>query len=445
MAAGHGGAITIAEDRDHVSLRTGAADMTSRSEHRMLFVPADTTHALDGGFHSFSDVVVAGTLELRGNADLAVRGTLYVAQFGKVLARHANGVDGGAVLVSTRGSPVVLGRIDSSGQHAPGAGVRGGNGGLVDIRSSALQHALVPTLLTRGGNARTAMPVELGTGGTGWTIILHAGNGRLMIGGGAGQHAGVPPFFREGFPADLAPPSYAGFDLLPPAPFNMSSGDEARVAGVRTPLRKIDAQAGFTRGLLTSGGMGAFGEPAGAGGKGGDIHLTGSAAARITFRDIDIVTGADVESLHADIFLTDGIQHRYVGATGSMGGKGTAVAAASRHGGAGGAAGHVRLAGPVLLPAQTGSFRLWQINGFGQPNGPLRPLSSDIMFSTMFAIGHSVQVAGANGVKLYRLRLDSAGTGLAGGSGGIPGGSPSVFPGRFGIQGSSGNLTGLPK
>lgn len=441
-APGQGGPVTLAEDSAVVDGRIAPADLTQPAQNKMLFVAVGDTHSLAQGLNAFTDVMIAGTLIVQGPAELRVSGTLYVAQTGRILASDANGVDGGDLVVITRGSPVLLGLVDARGRHGAVAGQRGGRGGLIDIRSSALQNSLVPTVLTRGGNATSSAVPLTGTGGDGGKITLYAGAAHLYIGGGAGGTPG--PWFRSDFPGGKTPPDYIGFELPPPAPFNMSSGGATPMAGVRTPLVRHAPQPGFTRGLLTSGGMGAFGSPAGAGGKGGDIVIGGHANAHVTFRDIDIATGADIEALHADITLRDTQQHRYRAATGSLGGKGT-VTGPVRDGGAGGAAGAVTLAGPQLIPVNGAAASLAAIMGFGQPGGQLAPLTFDRETDPAFAIGRTVQMFDKSGNKLYRLRLDSAGTGLAGGSGGIPGGSPFVFPGRFGLQGASGPLTGLPR
>ena len=188
--------------------------------------------------------------------------------------------------------------------------------------------------------------------------------------------------------------------------------------------------------------MGAFGAPGGPGGPGGKISISGSGI--LTFRDIDLITGADIETVRADIFLSDDQQHSYFAATGSLGGKGTSAGSTGSDGGAGGVAGSINVTAQKLYPAPAFQNTLTFIVGYGKPGGQMIPRITDQFLSPGFEIGETRQIFAADGSKLYRLRLDTSGNALAGGSGGIPGGRPfGQFPGRFGSQGASGALTGL--
>jgi hypothetical protein len=303
----------------------------------------------------------------------------------------------------------------------------------------------VPTIITAGGNASSSGDPAGGLGGSGGNITLSGGNGHLFIGGGAGSTTvtSVPPQFRANFNLSLAPPPVTIGDYLPaPPPFNLTSvGTLTPVANVETHLQKLPSQLGFVRGFLTSGGMGGFGAaPVGSGGNGGTISLSSSASGIWSFRDLDIVTGADVESFQFKIFLTDALQHPYFGATGSQGGMGTVTGPSN--GGAGGAAGVLTCTfSGVLDPDVASSTVMNPIYGFGAPGSPFAPTPADSVLDPAYTLGNVNQVIGTDGSNLFRIRLDATGK-LAGGSGGVPGGSPSTFPGQFGTQGIGGTITG---
>ncbi|MBQ5946806.1 N-acetylmuramoyl-L-alanine amidase [Massilia sp. ST3] len=442
-AAGIGGPVKFATDPGLVATLLTAGELTASTANKLLFIPPGVTHHVGAGTEFFTDVIIAGTLVVEGPAELRVTGTFYLAPNGRILVSATNQFDGGGLTVRTLGSPIIQGLIDATGKHDAGVRFRGGDGGKVEFHSQAFQNLLLPTIITRGGNATTSVLPYTGTGGAGGSITIHSGSANLFVGGGNGPAFGVGPAFRDGITVTSLPPFYIGAELPPPPPFNLTSGGATPVAGQRTPLRALPTQTGFTRGLLTSGGMGAFGEPAGAGGAGGHITILGTGM--LTMRDIDLITGADVETVRGGVFLQDGVQHFYYAASGSLGGKATTTAAV-KDGGPGGAAGSISVQGVALFPLPAHAAALTGINGFGQPNGQPVPRTTDIPLSSVFRIGETRQVLAADGTKLYRLRIDSLGTGLAGGSGGMPGGSPFVlFPGRFGQQGQSGVLTGLPK
>jgi hypothetical protein len=274
---------------------------------------------------------------------------------------------------------------------------------------------------------------------------VSGGNGHLFIGGGAGNvtSTAVPPLFRSNFSLSLAPPPVILGDYLPaPPPFNLVSvGTLTPLANVESHLQKLPSQLGFTRGFLTSGGMGGFGAaPVGSGGSGGSISLSSSANGIWSFRDIDIITGADVESFKYTIFLTDGIQHPYFGATGSQGGMGTVTG--PTNGGTGGAAGPLSCSfSGTVDPDVAKSTVMNMIYGFGAPGSPFAPNPADDVLDPAYTLGNVNQVIGAGGSNLYRIRLDANGN-LAGGSGGVPGGSGLSFPGQFGTQGAGGKISG---
>lgn len=441
-AAGTGGPINFIESTKLPASLLPSGQLTQHSQNNLLFVADGTTYQLGAGAAHFTDVIIAGTLIINGSVNMSVTGSFYLAPSGRILVNATNMLDGGSLNVQMLGTPVLQGLIDATGKHGLG-GPRGGDGGQIEFHSAAFQSLLVPTLITRGGNATSSAVPYTGTGGSGGNITINGGSAHVFVGGGNGPAFSIGPAFRANITETALPPFYIGAELPPPPPFNVTSGGITPVAGQRTPLRKIPTQTGFTRGLLTSGGMGAFGDPAGAGGSGGHIIISGTGM--LTLRDVDLITGADIETVRGGVFLQDGIQHFYYAASGSLGGKAT-TAATIKDGGPGGAAGNITVQGVNLYPTPATAVVLSHINGFGQPSGPAIPHTTDVPLSSVFWIGDTREISSANGTKLYRLRIDSLGNGLAGGSGGMPGGSPFVlFPGRFGQQGASGVLNGLPK
>jgi hypothetical protein len=193
--------------------------------------------------------------------------------------------------------------------------------------------------------------------------------------------------------------------------------------------------------------MGGAGFPsAGAGGNSGNIAITANGL--VTFRDIDIITGADVENVFSDIFLRDDQLHRYCASTGSLGGRGNFAGATGGNGGAGGNAGSIALLGAFQLePAVGSTAKLSDIAGFnaGRPN-PEDNLMG-LCPGNAYVIGQTRQATASDGsTRLYRLRLELTGEFALGGSGGIPSGRPlGQFTGVFGAQGSSANILGLTK
>ncbi len=455
---GNGGAITYT---DNVANAGTAPTLSNYTDNTPLIVAAGQTRSLAGA-QVFTDAIVAGTLEVIGDLNLRLTGTLYLAPTGRI--KLQNGDNGGTFLLVSIGTPLVQGLIESIGKDGPSEPSPGGNGGRVTVTSASSGPVIVPTLITRGGDADTAS-AGIGKGGSGGPITVQAGTStQVFLGGGSGLRSGteaVPPF-RSGIASTLPlPPEHLGDRLPPPPPFNLASiGSDWRTAPPRIPLRTAGFQQGFTRGLLTSGGMGGAGtsgappNSGGPGGDGGAIILNVGPSGKITFRDTDIITGADVEMTYSDILLPESgpLYNTYFAASGSLGGKGAfSTTRNGGDGGPGGRAGDIRVTG-TLDPAPTtfapvgGPFDL-----FGNPNGGVigfnagpRPRITDDFFS--FIIGTTVEASNAarSPSILYRLRLDAAGNTL-GGSGGFPSGEISGgFPGLFGPYGNGGVLMGLP-
>jgi len=448
---GEGGSVSIREDVPAVAAVLGEDEMASESDNTPLLVNEGSNETLKPGM-SYTDAIIAGTLVIDSNSPspLPITGTVYLAPTGKILLNSA--LDGVALNLFTRGTPILQGLVDASGANA--ATDNGGRGGTVEITTANASILAVPTIITRGGDSATAAS----TGGAGGNVTIATTDGHLVFGGGVGPGTPRKPEIRDKLDpvtaATYAPPTYVGDSLPPPPPFNVGTGGVLPIAGQRLPALRLPGQIGFTRGILTSGGTGGFGSPMGGlGGAGGDIVVTIGEKGLITFRDIDLVTGADVESIFARIFLSDGAQHQYCAPTGSLGGKGSSIGFRGADGGGGGAAGSITF--PTSdhydsIPLD--STLIASIPGYGllpPLNVPLVPLITDINVNCAAPIRSSIgevrQIKGQGAEKLYRVRLTEKGT-LAGGSGGIPGGRPlpGQFPGFFGVQGEPGRVIGLP-
>jgi hypothetical protein len=448
---GNGGDVTWRESPTSVAQRLGTSVQKQHTENSLLVVPQGTTRTGITGLQQFSDVIIEGTLEVSSALDLRVKGTVYLGPTGRIIVR--NGFEGQNLAITTRGAPLVQGLIETAALEAT-SDQTGAAGGHVQVFAAAAGPHLIPTIITRGGDGDSADVVAgVGWGGNGGAVTIEIGDSHVFIGGGAGE-TGTPAMRTVADP-NFLPPDHVG-DFLPlPPPFNLGSiGLNRPATGQRVPLRKAASQLGFLRGILTSGGMGGTGiggttaQQAGApGGAGGSFTLNTGSTGRITFRDVDLITGADVEMVISEIFVPDAtsaIQLPYFAATGSLGGRGTIAGTSGGAGGAGGIAGAITVNG-TLSPVPSSIDLVGGVQGDGaiigfNSNG--RPFQSDDPF-TDFIIGTTVQ-ASAGGKNLYRLRLDLSGNAL-GGSGGIPSGRASGFPGSFGPRGAGSPITGLPK
>jgi hypothetical protein len=452
---GNAGTVTWREDSAQVDTNVGAATQRLRTDNAPLMVAAGTTmNALAN--QVFTDAIIYGTLDVTDAVNLRLTGTLFLGPSGRIIAR--NGLIGRTVDISARGLPLIQGLLETAAldTDVDDLGALGGN---VNVYSAAAGPFLLPTIVARGGDADVFTNVTgAGRGGSGGSVNVQVNaNSHLFVGGGVGD-LGRPAIRSSQVEAALVlipPPDHVGDRLPPPPPFNLSSiGIERPVAGQRVPLRKIGFQVGFTRGILTSGGMGGTGtggtgnQTGGPGGFGGAITLNAGNNGVITFRDVDLTTGGDVEMAFSDIFVVDSgfsLQLRFFGSTGSLGGRGT-ITGSQRggNGGAGGPAGAITVTG-TLEPAVSfvdpigGPLVNGDVIGF---NGQ-RPLQSDDPF-TSFVIGTTRQAWGPNARPLYRLRLDPSGLAL-GGAGGIPSGHGSGSPGNGGARGAGAAITGLQK
>lgn len=446
------------------------------ADNAALLVAAGQTRTISGGVQQFTDAIIAGTVIVSGDIDMRLTGNLYIAPGGRLVVRR--GADGGNIRIVMAGLPVIQGLIDTTGPDSTANPGRGGAGGAVQIYYGSPGTLLVPTLITRGGDASQTDGVTVGVGGAGGRInidtsgIAASGLGRsvLLVGGGVGRRAvasdpasALPPIRANLDPIDDVPPNYIG-ERLPAFPpfYYLAYGTPNPVAEVPSPLKRSPFQVGFSRGFLTSGGTGGgatglttsqlTGAP---GGAGGSIALKVAPGEAITFRNVDLITGADAELAISEILLpeTGATRWSYYFATGGLGGKGRQSASirVGGDGGRGGDAGAISIVGDVV-PAPTVKVPVagTPLGGAGVilgANGQPRPQSTDEPTAN-YLIGRAFEYRDATGQALYRLRLDGAGNALGGSGGSASGGAGGTlpqFPGAFGAQGLSATITGLPK
>lgn len=454
--AGNGGQVSFRVDPDAVTNAVGSAELKQHTENRPLIIAAGTTRNNLTGLQNFTDAIIAGTLEVSGPLDLRLTGTLYLAPNGRIVLRQ--GINGGNLTVHSRGTPILQGLIDARGEDGQSDPTPGGNGGTIDFRQSTSGAMLVPTLITRGGDSNKAdvtLPDGGPTGGHGGAINLALADSQLYLGGGVGPRVNgdeVPPLSSRPPFTHMPPPVHTS-DFLPPIPSGLgpTSFGVMAVIGVRPLLQKAFAIAGFTRGVLTTGGMGGMGvgganaqQRGGAGGNGGNITVTAEADGSISMRDMDIITGAEAETFIMRYFLpeTGASQQSVCPSSGSAGGVGGVINVSSPRGdgGPGGKAGDISFSGS-LAPAPVSFVQKNRIQGF-QSGSRLLPYLCGM--GEIF-LGETIEAAGATGEKLYRIRVNSGGNAV-GGLGGIPSGAaPGQTPGKVGAQGATGSIQGLPR
>ncbi len=456
-APGDGGNVRFRVDRTVVGNAVGLVVPLSSTANAPLIVGPGTPRSNLSGTQTFSDVIIAGTLEVTGNLELRLVGTFYLAPGGRIVLRQ-NG-NGGRLTVYSRGTPIIQGLIDARGEDGAAANGVGGAGGAVDFLLAAPGPLLVPTVISRGGDSDVANPTPPagGThGGRGGNVTIETADSPLFVGGGVGLRINdldLPPIRSGTIPITLPlAPRHVGDFLPPPPPFTLTSlGVTRPVADQRVPLVKSFLQPGFSRGLLTTGGMGGAGSGGagalngGAGGDGGNITFTLTPNARVAFRDADLITGAEVETVVYRFFLPEsGLAENIVfPVSGSLGGVGTGTGATrGGDGGPGGKAGNILRTGGSIVPAPARFADLYPVRGFV---AGLRLHDSDSGATGNTALGSVKEATSATGQKLYRLRISTSGA-LIGGLGGIAGGKAVAgqFPGAIGAQGAGGSLGGLP-
>jgi hypothetical protein len=450
--AGNGGSVTLREDAGLVDGQVGTHLLTqwqqndpNQSGPGPLIVGPGTDRSLGAGVHEFTDVIVDGRLILTGAAEFRLTGSFYVSPLGSVVAR--DGQNGGNVTVVSRGAPNIQGLIDSRGGLGVAGNVNGGNGGIIEFVFASSGPLLVPTIYTRGGDADYADTSLAGggpKGGDGGDVVISVETSHIFLGGGVGPNVGganVPPWHTDPIdPALLEPGRWAGDYLPPPPPFTRSSlGVATPSSGERVRKWTTGFQPGFRRGFLTAGGMGGWGQSApprhgGPAGGGGNIEISLDGSAMLTLRDIDIATGAEIETLRHSFFIAGGTQAQVVCTTsGAHGGFG----ASNGNGGAGGNAGGFGLTGGNLNPAPSQFVDIHTILGF--PPGGQMQAGDDHCLAGRITVGRVVEVLDNVGLPLYRVRLSASGTNLLGGLGGIPSQSGVVGP-----LGQSAQTSGLP-
>jgi hypothetical protein len=434
--AGAGGDITYSTSTAPIPVGTNPTD------NHPLIVPENTTATLAGG--SFTDVIVNGTLNLSADATISVGGTLFIGPSGRIITSDA--LNGNALTFNSNGVPIVNGVIDVRGKSGLLTTGSGGNGGAVRFSTASEGPLLVPTLVTRGGDANYSNcpgmqvdPLPLFD----CTSFVAGSGGNIVI------NALADIVFSGTTSAD---PSFI-LDALPAQP----TGNLTRL-----PMDIKD----FKRGLLTSGGVGGTGEGlglnangGGTGGRGGDISISSILGSALVFRDVDLVTGGGLEMMEANISLPSRERVLFKGPAGSSGGKGSGGNnARGADGGQGGAAGNITLGSGVLTPSPIHFCRKTILGHhredprdfrFGVPIGVKVTASNsgDAMCGTVPNNLDRGELL--SGEALYRLRIVSTSGNASGefidktigGSGGIPGGSINAFPGLFGLQGAGGTIS----
>ncbi len=464
--AGNGGAVSLSEDSALVATNVGSAERLDWEENDSqqlgpgpLIVAFGGNATLAAGAHTYTDVLVDGTLNLAGPTQFNLTGSFYLSPRGVIIIR--DGANGGDLTVYSRGTPLIQGLIDARGSDGISGTPNGGNGGRVSIVYAFPGVLPVPTVYTRGGDADDADTTATGggpRGGKGGDVSISLGGTHAFFGGGIGPVIGnvSVPAWRSGNidPALLDPPFRWAGDFLPvPPPFTLSSlGVSPPVTGERVRKWTSVAQPGFKRGILTTGGMGGWGgstsgnQHGGSAGAGGDVQINVNATGTLTFRDVDLITGGEIETLTHRFYLPPpaaSTQRLVCTAAGAQGGFGRNVGSRGGDGGPGGAAGNITRNGGALDPAPTQFAGIYEIRGF--PAGARLLEADDSCSRGSVAVGNVVEARNATGDPLYRLRLTSAGTALLGGLGGIPSGrSTAGYPGDVGPYGANGTLSGLP-
>ncbi len=315
---------------------------------------------------------------------------------------------------------------------------------------------LAPTLLSRGGDAdfsNTSLAGGGPKGGNGGAITLSVGATDVFMGGGIGPIIGganLPPW-RSGMidTALISSPGRWAGDFLPPMPplTRSSVNGVTPSIGLRAPKWTLSGQSGFARGVLSSGGMGGWGGQSptnnrhgGPAGNGGAVQITLGTAARLALRNIDIATGAEVETLQHTFFRPSQKNTQVVcTAAGSHGG----FSASGGNGGNGGNAGAVTRTGGVFAATPTQFASIYEVRGF--PPGAAMRAADDFCLRGRIAVGSIVEARDATNTVLYRVRRGSVGATLLGGLVGIPSGAASGNQaGNVGQNGASAPIVGLP-
>ena len=456
--AGNAGSVSFIEDAATVATEVGSAEQTQAADNLPLIVAPGASFALTGpGMHVYTDAIIAGTLTINGPIELRLTGTLYVSPVGKIIAR--DGVNGASVSVYSRGIPLIQGILDARGEDGVAGTPDGGNGGAVSFTYAAPGVLLAPTVYARGGDSDTADVSMAGggpTGGNGGNVTMTVDDTHLVLGGGigvVGGNATTPPWRSGTIDAVLLVASNRWMgDYLPPAPpTTMSSFVGTPAVGERKPLRPSANQVGFSRGFLTTGGMGGVGLAAssasqhgGPAGQGGDIQIALGSNSVLTMRSIDLTTGADIETTTYRYRLPGTPSELLVcTASGAQGGFGTNFGTRGGDGGTGGAAGAITVSGGTVYPLPTVFVNRAPLEGF--PAGQSLTTADNNCSRGSINVGSVVEARDSVGTPLYRMRLDTTGSSLLGGLGGIPSGRTSAGnPGFVGPYGVSGSLTGLP-
>lgn len=469
--AGHAGAVSFHENPTQVDTVVGTRERTAWEENTAAEIGPGALVIAGGGAATptnttleYTDVIIAGTLTLNADTIFHVTGTFYVSPTGKIVARNGNA--GANLTVYSRGLPIIQGLVDARGEDGVDGTPDGSDGGNVTFYYSASGVLLVPTIYARGGDSDTADVSLTGggpAGGNGGTITLDttasnsAVSSHLFLGGGVGPLIGderIPTWRSAAVDVVLLTSRWAGDYLPPTPPLTVTSyGTPAPYIGQRVPKMWGIEQPGFSRGFLTAGGMGgvAIGGSAtrrdgGPAGQGGNILVTLGAGGTLTFRDMDIATGMEIETVIHRFYLygdDPSMIRQTCTASGAHGGSGINFGTRGGDGGTGGNAGSVTVSGATLNPVAASFADLYELRGF--PTGQRLQEADSYCSRGSQIIGHAVEARSATGDPLYRVRVNTTRTALLGGLGGIPRGSAAaVYTGDVGPYGATAPITGLP-
>ncbi len=435
--------------------------LTLYSEHNRLVIGKDKTKTISGK-KKYTDVIIEGVLELSGNTELNISGTFYISPKGKVISKVVRN-DAVNLTVYLNGLFLNEGLIDLTGKDSLALIYpNGGNGGNFTLNLTWNNLLIVPTLIAVGGDGDETSESKKGIGGKGGDVSIKVPSSPVFFSGGTSGN-GYPPLykntinindFQQQFPEHIG-------NTLPAGPlyYYYSIGNKP-VDGEKIKLRKVSGQAGFYRGIVTSGGTGASeidkinfisGQAGAKGGSGGNINIKTNNI--IVFKDMDIITGSDIETVYRSVFAKKWTlpKKTYFAPTGSLGGAGANTKQPlGGDGGDGGDAGEITVLG--TLSPKPKLFHKY-IHKIGEKYDPIIGLdgeqpkvdNSDQPLYDYFR-GNVYEARNKDNLPLYRIRLDKN-QNLLGGSGGISGsgfGNWFDLPGRFGKSGKSGKLIGLP-
>lgn len=178
-------------------------------------------------------------------------------------------------------------------------------------------------------------------------------------------------------------------------------------------------------------------------GNGGSILVDLGSNGVLTFRDVDLATGAEIGTLNHRFNLPppDPVgPYSTCTSSGAHGGFGQLLPGApSGNGGTGGMAGAITFTGGTLNPSPASSSERYTILGF-----PPTRLQQAFCARGTEMVGSVIEAFDSGSRPLYRVRVNTSRTALLGGMGGIPSGRTAGYPGDVGSAGATAPIAGLP-